>query len=62
MISVIVRPLKKEGLMALMCFTVGTVARPLRSLANECPDCGCDLDDHDGTFCNNCGENCEIDE
>jgi len=57
-----VKPLKKESLMVLMCFIVGTAVRPLKYLAHECPDCGCDLDDHTGTFCNNCGENCEIDD
>jgi len=39
---------------------VAVVASPSRSLDPEdCPDCGCPMDEHKGNFCMNCGEECE---
>ena len=47
-------------LMVLMCIIVKTVVETLSQ--SNCPDCGCDVDDHKGNFCMNCGEQCELDE
>jgi len=43
---------------------ISIIVRVVEAISNQtnCPDCGCDMDDHDGDFCRNCGEHCEIDE
>jgi len=56
----VVIPSRMLGLMVLVFIIARTVGDMSKTQA--CPDCGCDIDDHDGDFCRNCGEHCEIDE
>lgn len=40
---------------------ITTIVGIVEALSGEnCPDCGCAIDDHNEDFCMNCGERCDI--